>query len=157
MFRARAGLIVALAVISFGVEADRTNAAPADAVIARAAEEKEPGNAATASVRIAEPAYRAALLIDINVYATATYTPPNPTWFVVTLKVNGKVVAANDVYRDGNFGSTTSKFNNAVSFTIPAPANEFTGIQATAVAHGPGAAEVKNTTVRLHAIATGIR
>jgi hypothetical protein len=115
----------------------------------------KPGNSATSNITVGgRNGFRNAALLLVEVWASADYKPPNPTWFFTTIKTtyNGgpsyyknKIVAREDSYRDGN--AQVLKFDNSLSYSEPLPKNLPINLSIEAVAKGYGAAGVKNTTL----------
>ena len=116
----------------------------------------KPGNSASRTITIGTSVlgFKQAALVLVEVWASADYKPPNPTWFFTTIKTTypkgpswtkNKVVASEDSYRDGNAG--TLKFDNSVSYSELLPRKNQIELSISAAATGPGAAGVKNTTL----------
>jgi hypothetical protein len=115
---------------------------------------KRPGNLATRDLTIGgKKGFRKAALVLVDVWASADYTPPNPTWFFTTIKTSyagpaylrNKIVAREDSYRDGNAGAL--KFDNSVSYSEALPRDTPIDLSINSIATGPGAAGVTNTTL----------
>jgi len=115
----------------------------------------KPGNSATRKITVGgRNGFKQAGLLLIEVWASADYTPPNPTWFLTTIKTtyNGgpayyknRIVAREDSYRDGN--AQGLKFDNSLSYSEPLPRNLPIELSIDAISKGYGVAGVKNTTL----------
>jgi hypothetical protein len=92
------------------------------------------------------------MLLTVDVWASADYTPPNPTWFVTTIKSGyesvarrNPVAAQGDSYRDGN--AQRQPFSNSLAVTQLIPPSLRKTFYVEAHAEGPGAVDVSKTTL----------